>query len=536
MASMTTPSVTASLSAEQEMALDLFLKGKNLMISGSGGSGKTFLIKEFLRHKPRSVLCAMTGCAAMLLETDSTTIHSWSGLYWSKDSMSDDEILDMILKRKNLERKWKTAEILIVDEVSMMSQRYFDLLDELGKTFRMNDKPFGGLQVVFVGDFFQLPPVSADKRTEFCFASKNWFTTFPKEQHVVLETLFRQSDPEYIQLLNEVRVGDISMKSVEMLQKYLNRPKAKNMTYLFPTRSTAGAFNSQQYSNLKEKEYVFKPEIKHDVITYSDGRLIDSALVRKCKLLTPAAREHEIQNLMKSNSLEPISLKKGAFVMCTRNMLNSKICNGSQGVITDFILGRPQVAFNNGLVVAIDMHEYQHPDFPCLVVKQYPICLAWAMTIHKIQGSTLDCAAIDIGQTVFEYGQTYVALSRVRSLEGLYLLNFNASKIRANPKVIAFYKSLKQAKSVKDNPVEATPETVLTEVKPEVKPEVKHAEVKPEVEPEVKPEMKPEVKPAVEPSAPTDIREFFGAVKPAPKPRKPRASIKPKVQDLLIYS
>ena len=408
-----------------------------------------------------------------------------------------------------------------------------DLLDELGKTFRTNDKPFGGLQVIFVGDFFQLPPVSADKRTEFCFASNNWFVTFPKEQHVVLETLFRQSDPEYIQLLNEVRVGDISMKSVEMLQKYLNRPKAKNMTYLFPTRSTAGAFNSQQYSNLKEKEYVFKPEIKHDVITYSDGRLIDSALVRKCKLLTPSAREYEIQNLMKSNSLEPISLKKGAFVMCTRNMLNSKICNGSQGVITDFILGRPQVAFNNGLVVAIDMHEYQHPDFPCLVVKQYPICLAWAMTIHKIQGSTLDCAAIDIGQTVFEYGQTYVALSRVRSLDGLYLLNFNASKIRANPKVIAFYKSLKQATSVKDKPIEVennpVTETTPAEVKHvEVKPiEVKHAEVKPEVE--------------QEPSATTDIRCFFGGtldpvVKPAPKPRKPRASIKPKVQDLLIYT
>lgn len=431
-----------SLSNEQKLALDLFIQGKNLMISGSGGSGKTFLIKEFIKHKPRSVLCAMTGCAAMILESDASTIHSWSGLYWSKDTMGDDEILDMVLSRKKLEKKWKTAEILIVDEVSMMSKRYFDLLNEMGKGFRGNDKPFGGIQLVFVGDFFQLPPVSADKKTEFCFASKDWFTTFPKEQHVVLETLFRQTDPEYIDLLNEVRVGDISMKSVEMLQKYLNRPKAKHMTYLFPTRSTAGAFNSQQYSNLKEKEYVFKPVIQ-DVITYTDGRLIDNAMVRKCKALTPSARDYEIQNLIKSNSIETLSLKKGAFVMCTRNMLNSKICNGSQGVITDFIMGKPQVTFTNGLIVSIDLHEYQHPDYPCLVAKQYPICLAWAMTIHKIQGSTLDCAAIDIGQTVFEYGQTYVALSRVRSLDGLYLLNFNASKIRANPKVIAFYKSLK---------------------------------------------------------------------------------------------
>jgi ATP-dependent DNA helicase PIF1 len=299
------------------------------------------------------------------------------------------------------------------------------------------------------------------------------------------------------------------MKSAEMLQKYLNRPKAKNMTYLFPTRSTAGAFNSQQYSMLKEKEYIFKPDIKEDVITYPDGRLIDSHLVRKCKLLTPAAREYEIQNLLKSNSLEPISLKKGAFVMCTRNMLNSKICNGSQGVITDFIMGQPQVTFTNGLVITLERHEYPHPDYPCLVVKQYPICLAWAMTIHKIQGSTLDCAAIDIGQSVFEYGQTYVALSRVRSLDGLYLLNFNASKIRANPKVVEFYKSLEHS---------------MREVKPEAAEPVEPVEAE-----------AVDVTPLSDatPLAEATPVEFVEAK--VVKPRKPR-SIKPKVQDLLIYS
>ena len=510
-----------TLSTEQSVALTRFMNGENLMISGSGGSGKTFLIKEFLKKKPQSILCAMTGCAAMLLECDASTIHSWSGLYWSKDSMTDDEILDAVLSKKKIEKKWKAAEILIVDEISMMSKRYFDLLNQVGQSFRKNDRPFGGLQIVFVGDFFQLPPVSSDKNTVFCFESENWFTTFPKEQHVVLKTLFRQSDPEYIELLNEVRVGNISMKSVEMLQKYVNRPKAQNMTYLFPTRSNAGAFNSLQYSNLKEKEYVFKPEIKQDAILYSDGRLIDQNMLKKCKQLNPSARDYEIQNLMKANNLEPISLKKGAFVMCTRN-LSSKICNGSQGVITDFIMGKPQVTFTNGTVSTIEPHEFQHSEFPSLVVKQYPLCLAWAMTIHKIQGSTLDCAAIDIGQTVFEYGQTYVALSRVRTLDGLYLLNFNASKIRANPKVVSFYKLL---------------ENTMYTVKPVEKPVI--SEVTPVIEGE-----DPSVADAL------DIRSFFrgdpsgepiadvevtSVVKPV-KPRKPRATTKPKIQDLLIYT
>jgi ATP-dependent DNA helicase PIF1 len=297
------------------------------------------------------------------------------------------------------------------------------------------------------------------------------------------------------------------------------------MTYLFPTRSNAGAFNSLQYSNLKEKEYVFKPEIKQDAILYSDGRLIDQNMLKKCKQLNPSARDYEIQNLMKANNLEPISLKKGAFVMCTRN-LSSKICNGSQGVITDFIMGKPQVTFTNGTVSTIEPHEFQHSEFPSLVVKQYPLCLAWAMTIHKIQGSTLDCAAIDIGQTVFEYGQTYVALSRVRTLDGLYLLNFNASKIRANPKVVGFYKSLEQTMST----VKPVEKPVISEVIEEVTSVIQGEDQSGADALDIRSFFRAD--PSGEPVA--DV-EVTSVVKPV-KPRKPRATTKPKIQDLLIYS
>ena len=518
-----------TLSTEQSDALTRFMNGENLMISGSGGSGKTYLIKEFLKIKPQSILCAMTGCAAMLLECDATTIHSWSGLYWSKDSIPDDEILDAILSKSKIEKRWKAAEILIVDEISMMSKRYFDLLNQVGQGFRGNTRPFGGLQVVFVGDFFQLPPVSQDKRTEFCFESEEWFHTFPKEQHVILKTLFRQSDPEYIQLLNEVRVGNISMKSVDMLQKYLNRPKTQNMSYLFPTRSKASALNSIQYEKLQEKEYVFNPVVVYEAATYPDGSLIDQKTVRKCKSLSTSARDYEVQSIVKANNLEQISLKKGAFVMCTRN-IPPKICNGSQGVITDFIMGKPQVTFTNGVVMIMDPHEYQHHEYPCLVIKQYPLCLAWAMTIHKIQGSTLDCAAIDIGETVFEYGQTYVALSRVRTLDGLYLLNFNASKIRANPKVVAFYKSLETINSKPTAKLEVAP---IIEAVP-----------KDLTEPIVKTILVPNIQNFFRSEPPKSTEQIsvpvsdVVEVKPVKvaKPRKPRASGMPTVKDLLIYS
>ena len=530
-----------TLSEEQTIALNRFMNGENILMSGSGGSGKTHLIKEFMKIKPQSILCAMTGCAAMLLEGDASTIHSWSGLYWAKDNTPDDEILEAILSKKKIEARWKAAEILIVDEVSMMSKRYFDLLNQVGQDFRGNTKPFGGIQVVFVGDFFQLPPVSLDKKTEFCFESENWFTTFPKEQHVILKTLFRQTDPEYIELLNEVRVGNISMKSVEMLQKYLNRPKTQNMSYLFPTRSKTSSFNSIEYEKLKEKEYVFNPKVVFDAITYPDGTLIDQKTIKKCKSLSPSARDYEVQSIVKANNLEAISLKKGSFVMCTRN-LPPKICNGSQGVITDFIMGKPQVTFTNGTVSTIDPHEFQHSEFPSLVVKQYPLCLAWAMTIHKIQGSTLDCAAIDIGQTVFEYGQTYVALSRVRTLDGLYLLNFNPSKIRANPKVVAFYKSLEgtiKAKPTAKLEVEPVIEAVDTVPKEMNEPLVKTILVhnirdffrggSPKKTTE---QISVPVSEVVEVVAPVAEVEAAKVV----KPRKPRASIKPTVQELLIYS
>jgi ATP-dependent DNA helicase PIF1 len=171
--------------------------------------------------------------------------------------------------------------------------------------------------------------------------------------------------------------------------------------------------------------------------------------IRKCRELSENETKYELDLLMNSiPSAQVLRLKKGAAVMCTVNLdMDNSICNGSQGVITDIkeladgsIL--PIVKFANGIEKTIQLHHWQSEEYPCLAIGQYPLCLAWALTIHKIQGATLNMAEMDIGQSIFEYGQSYVALSRIRSLDGLYLSAFNSRKIGANPKVTEFYNTI----------------------------------------------------------------------------------------------
>jgi hypothetical protein len=177
------------------------------------------------------------------------------------------------------------------------------------------------------------------------------------------------------------------------------------------------------------------------------------------KLKTPMQKSEMVEHLIANTNCAPVlSLKRGAVVMCTVNLdLDQNICNGSQGVVVDFCSGvldgsqTPVVQFTNGVVKQMEYHYWQSEEYPCIVVGQYPLCLAWALTIHKIQGATLNLAEIDIGNTIFEYGQTYVALSRVKSLEGLYLSAFNPHRIKANPTVKQFYSLMeKRGDSVMD--------------------------------------------------------------------------------------
>ena len=203
------------------------------------------------------------------------------------------------------------------------------------------------------------------------------------------------------------------------------------------------------FSKIQETEFVFSVIKKKDCYTIIESnRPISFDMKQKCDRMTSAEIEYELDNMVNNSPCtNTLRLKKGCAVMSTINLdMDNGICNGSQGIVIDIKKidnqDIPVVQFANGITKNIHIHYWQSEDFPALAIGQYPLCLAWALTIHKIQGATLDMAEIDIGQSIFEYGQTYVALSRVQSLNGLYLSAFQPQKVVANPIVHTFYKSI----------------------------------------------------------------------------------------------
>jgi len=331
-----------------------------------------------------------------------------------------------------------------------MSYKIFELLDAIGKMVKRSNSPFGGIQVVFTGDFYQLPPVGSIAEPEtckFCFESPMWNHTFPLQNHIQLKTMFRQKDSLYIEILSKIRTGELDPCHIEILKGYVNRENRKELeiapTKIFAVRSKVEYVNKAMFGKLDGDERSFESVIKTNCKTHLDnGKAIHPGILQKCDALMPDDIEREIQLLLSSVE-RIICLKIGTRVMVTYNIdVDAGICNGSQGVVIDFVGDVPIVKLSSGKNITVEMQWIQSEEYPSIVVGQIPLCLAWAMTIHKIQGATLDSADMDLGNTVFEYGQTYVALSRIKSLEGLYLSAFYPHRIKANPVVKEFYKKI----------------------------------------------------------------------------------------------
>lgn len=456
------------LSPEQKEAMTAYAAGKNIFLTGPGGSGKTELIKRmvaFSQNQGKKIqVCALTGCASVLLNCKAKTVHSWAGIGLAV--APNEEIVKKIMANKYKKKNWTALDILIIDEVSMMSLKLFDLLDLIGRALRNNDqKAFGGLQIVFSGDFYQLPPVGNTPDTSaFCFESANWKPTF--NCVVQLKTIFRQTDTDYTKILNQVRVGKLYKSSLECLLKHVGKPLPPTFkpTILLPRRKDADLINASEMAKLTDAVGKTYKRTRAKESELSAAASASSSLSRKKdKSNNPVVDETQLEheyNFLISTTIadEELVLKKGAQVMCIANIdtvdsimtmvsevnteQNKMIVNGSQGVVVDFLGDLPVVQFNNGTKRVIGYHLWASEVHPSVGLKQIPLIHAWAITIHKAQGVTLEMAQIDAGSNIFECGQTYVALSRVKSLDGLYLTALNPQKIRVNNKVQLFYAAL----------------------------------------------------------------------------------------------
>lgn len=452
----------SNLSEMQKKATDLFKLGKNIFMTGPGGSGKSFLIKtmvEIAKQKQQNVqVCAMTGCAALLLNCGAKTIHSWGGIGLAKDeNIIIATAIDLNSRKK---RNWKKVDVLIVDEVSMMSKKLFELFDMIAKKVRRNQLPFGGIQVIFSGDFFQLPPVKSRHEEDidtqaFCFETDLWDKTFESNCQIEFTEIFRQKDKTYAKILNQIRKGTISTNSLKILNERVGCHVSEELqlkpTILLPVKSMVERINNDELSKLTGDEIEFHLETcKEEEISLTEK---EQYKLRS----TPASvisKEKEI--LLKNVSCDTtLKFKQGSQVMCNVNLdLNSDlpICNGSLGIITRFTQdGIPVVKFNNGAERPVNKHIWKSENIPGVGVKQIPLVLAWAITIHKSQGATLDLAEIDVGSNIFEAGQTYVALSRVKELNGLFLKSFNPKNILVNKKVKKFYERLHEKQKFNNN-------------------------------------------------------------------------------------
>lgn len=427
------------LNIQQQTIVEKYLKGENLFITGPGGSGKTFLIKLIVedaikKQKPYKV-CALTGCAAILLECGATTLHSFAGIGLANGPVN--QVVERVVKNKYRKANWKNTELLIIDEVSMLSLKLFIILDLIAKRVKQKrTTPFGGMQIIFSGDFYQLPPVGNENDPDsfkFCFETPLWDELFPKKNQIMLQTIFRQTDEKYAKILNRLRVGEITKTGIEELQKCVNKKfeDNDNPTILMPLRKYADIINNKEYNKLdktSEHTYEVKP------VETIDKQNTHSIWPDDEKL-------HELQSLTNSIMVDKkITLRIGSIVMCVVN-LSSTIYNGSKGIVIEFKDGNPLVKFNE-ITMLITPYVWQSEKIPILGIKQLPLIHAWAITIHKSQGMTLDKVYIDLGNDIFESGQTYVALSRVKTLEGLFLKKLDISKITINKKVKMFYTNL----------------------------------------------------------------------------------------------
>ena len=413
----------------QQEAFNDLEKRINIFITGPGGTGKTFLIKEYYKkyHLYRNIgITSTTGVSAILI--GGTTLHSYLGLGIGEDSL--EHLYQKIKRNPKANKNWKSVDTLVIDEVSMLRPELFDKIEKLARLIRGNELPFGGIHLVLTGDFLQLPSIRNQKENDeeikdFIFESECWDKIIKKVFY--LQEIVRQKDEIFISVLNKVRYGLVDEEVKNILNSRINK-QLENEFKIEPTKLYCKNLNVDRINNSKLEELInTEGEVYQYEITFEFNKSINFETVQKYK-----------KNI---NIPESLQLCKGSQVMLTINLdFERELVNGSRGVIIDFEDDFPVVQFCNGVKTVIEYKkiEITENNKAILNYTYLPLKLAWAVSIHKCQGSTLDLVELDL-YDIFEYGQAYVALSRAKTLEGLSIKRIDYNYIVAHPKAVEFY-------------------------------------------------------------------------------------------------
>ncbi len=420
-------------------ALFLLENGCNVFITGGAGTGKSYLLNLLKHHYGEKLtLTSTTGLSA--LNIAGQTIHSWSGIGIANTPIA--ATVDRINKNPQLYGQIITCEMLAIDEISMLDNFTLDYINEVLKEIRESPLPFGGIQVVLLGDFFQLPPVSLDQPLhDFCFFSQAW-------QELNLQTLLltkvrRQKDPLFSAALNKIRVGNVSADDLRLFYNINNKKiPDNNVLRIFGTNKEADEHNALCFAAIDSDILTFSAKdklYKYDSVGNSKTCEITETLKMN---KTDKADYLQFDEDCKAPAL--LKLKKGCRIMLLKNLdFKLGLVNGSGGEVLGTTEEHILVKFDNGIKKAISTETFEFIKDGLVKIsrEQFPLRLAYGITIHKAQGMTFDKLSVHFNK-IFAAGQAYVALSRTRTAEGLFLRGFNHNLIITSPKVIDFYKHL----------------------------------------------------------------------------------------------
>lgn len=438
--------------------LYLLKQGHNFAISGAGGVGKSFQINHIIKWcRDNEIKCsvtASTGTAALLI--NGSTLHNWCGI--SPDMIKrfkDGNYIYYPKKERPSYKRVKNTRVLIIDEVSMLGKDTFDFVDVVCKSIKKNSLPFGGIQIILSFDMLQLPPVSE----EFVFKSDSWDKLNLK--YIYLSKVYRTSDEKFIEILQRAREGKLTKNDVVVLKNRINSRNDEfeelgiEPTVLYSHKADVTSLNYDKLSeisapciNYQPRDYAFV----NKKLFYKNGTFSKQATA---DLQDEVKR---IESYMDTSIPTECLIKPGAQVMLTVNMAVSEgLVNGSRGVVIACDSTGVDVIFNNknnnqNKQIKITYVERTYEDNNIMFLREYmPLKLAWALTLHSVQGQSLDYAIINLGKNIFSPGQAYVGLSRLRSLEGLVLTEFEPRKVFASTEALEFEKHIKKV-SVVDSP------------------------------------------------------------------------------------